>query len=97
MRFVLVWLVMGGLLQGPRLVHGAPSFQGAGDFRSDAEQLLQVRDLLALGLGRHHWLQPGGAEWPGSWQHALLNLPYALWHAGILRNHRDVMNKVQPF
>lgn len=53
---VLVGLVVGGFLQGQGLVHGAPSLQSPGDLGPDAEQLLYVGNLLALGLWGHHRL-----------------------------------------
>lgn len=47
---------MGGFLQGLGLVDGAPSLQGPGNFGPDAEHLLYVGDLLAVGLRGHHRL-----------------------------------------
>lgn len=60
--FVLVGLVVRGVLQGLRVVDGAPPLERPGNLRSDAEQLLGYH--LVLGLWRHHWLQPGRAEGP---------------------------------
>lgn len=94
--FVLVRLIVWGSLQGLWLIHGASSLQGPRDFCSDAEQLLQARDLLDLGLGGHDRLQPGGAQGSRSTRQALLDSTLWHWHAGALRDHRDVMNHVQP-